>query len=69
MAHHNEHEEHCHSHGCSCCCEQGHDHHDEEEMNWWKPALSLTMLVAGIIMGPLQALAPLPSANILRLSP
>lgn len=54
MAHHNEHEEHCHSHGCSCCCEQGHDHHEEEEMNWWKPALSLTMLVAGIIMGTMD---------------
>ena len=54
MAHHNEHEEHCHSHGCSCCCEQGHDHHEEEEMNWWKPALSLTILVAGSIMSKMN---------------
>ena len=25
-------------------------HHEEEEMSWWKPALSLAMLVAGIAM-------------------
>ena len=54
MAHSHEHEEHCHSHGCSCCGEQAHDHHEEEEMNWWKPALSLTMLVEGIIMTAMQ---------------
>ena len=49
MAHHHEHEEaHCSEHGCGCegC---GHEH-TEEEMSWWKPALSLAMLVAGIIL-------------------
>ena len=25
-------------------------HHEEENMNWWKPALSLALLLAGIIM-------------------
>ena len=46
----NEHEEHCHSHGCSCC-NGGHDHEEHhEEMSWWKPALSLAMLLAGIVM-------------------
>jgi len=44
---HNEHEH--HSHGCSCC-NGGHDHHDEEEMSWWKPALSLLLLLASIAM-------------------
>ena len=30
---------------------QNHEHHHEEEnMNWWKPALSLALLLAGIIM-------------------
>ena len=50
MAHQHEHEEHCNSNGCSCCGEQRLDHCEEEEMSWWKPALSLAMLVAGIIM-------------------
>ena len=52
-SHEHEHKEACqnHSHGCSCCCE-GHcnDHVEEEEMSWWKPALSLALLLAGIIM-------------------
>ena len=48
--HEHHHEEECHNHGCSCCGD-GHDHeHEEEEMSWWKPALSLVLLVAGIIM-------------------
>ena len=52
-SHENEHKETCqnHSHGCSCCCEgHCHDHVEEEEMSWWKPALSLALLLAGIIM-------------------
>ena len=45
-----QHEE-CHSHCCSCCDSgQEHEEHHEEEMSWWKPALSLTLLVAGIIL-------------------
>ena len=47
--HEHHHEEECHNNGCSCCGD-GHDHEHEEEMNWWKPALSLVLLVAGIIM-------------------
>ena len=40
---------------CSDCCHQqeqhSHEHHhDKEGVNWWKPALSLAMLLAGIIM-------------------
>ena len=27
-----------------------HEHEHEEEMSWWKPALSLALLVAGIVM-------------------
>lgn len=27
-----------------------HENHNEEEMSWWKPALSLALLLAGIIM-------------------
>lgn len=51
-------EEHCHchekevaAHGCACC-NDGHDHEhgEEEEMSWWKLALSLALLIAGIIM-------------------
>ena len=40
------------SHGCSCCCEAHgqEENEEEEEMSWWKPALSLTLLIAGIIM-------------------
>ncbi len=52
-SHDNEHKETCqnHSHSCSCCCEgHCHDHVEEEEMSWWKPALSLAFLLAGIIM-------------------
>ena len=52
-SHENEHKETCqnHSHSCSCCCEgHCHDHVEEEEMSWWKPALSLALLLAGIIM-------------------
>ena len=50
----NEHEEHCHSHGCSCC-DGGHDHKEHhEEMSWWKPALSLAMLLAGIVMDAME---------------
>ena len=30
--------------------EHSHDNHHEEEMNWWKPALSLALLLAGIVM-------------------
>jgi Cd2+/Zn2+-exporting ATPase len=30
--------------------DNNHQHEHEEEMNWWQPTLSLTMLVAGIIM-------------------
>lgn len=38
----------------SDCCHQheqhSHEHHhDEEEVNWWKPALSMALLLAGII--------------------
>lgn len=55
MAHHHEHEEngHCHSNGC-CCGESGHDHSEEEVMSWWKPALSMALLLAGIIMSELN---------------
>ena len=56
-SHENEHKETCqnHSHGCSCCCE-GHcnDHVEEDEMSWWKPALSLALLLAGIIMSAMD---------------
>ena len=56
-SHENEYKETCqnHSHGCSCCCE-GHcnDHVEEEEMSWWKPALSLALLLAGIIMSAMD---------------
>ncbi len=46
-------DKHCHStHGCSCCSDShNHEHEDEEEeMSWWKPALSLALLLAGIAM-------------------
>ena len=34
--------------------EHNHDHSHDEEMNWWKPALSLTMLIAGIAMSAMD---------------
>lgn len=40
MAHTHEHDE----------LEHVHEHDEEEEMKWWKPALSLALLIAGIIM-------------------
>ena len=58
MIHSHEQEEHCHchaeestAHGCACS-NDGHDHaHGEEEVtSWWKLALSLVLLIAGIIM-------------------
>ncbi len=38
-----------HSHECACCSD-GHEHGEEEEMEWWKPILSLAMLITGVIM-------------------
>lgn len=48
-------DKHCHStHGC-CCCSDSHNHeHNEEEMSWWKPALSLALLLAGIAMSAIN---------------
>ena len=43
------HEQNSHSHGCACC-NDSHADGEEEEMSWWKPALSLVMLVAGLVM-------------------
>ena len=40
MAHIHDHDEH----------EHGHNHDVEEDMNWWKPALSIALLIAGIVM-------------------
>ena len=51
MIHSHGHKENCHSHDCSC--QNGlheHDHEEHEEISWWKLALSLTMLIAGIVM-------------------
>ncbi len=41
---------HQHEHNHHDGHEQGHVHEHEEEMSWWKPALSLALLVAGIVM-------------------
>ena len=35
--------------------EHQHEHEHDEEMSWWKPALSLTLLVAGIAMNAMDA--------------
>ena len=43
------HEHNSHSHGCACC-NDSHEHGEEEEMSWWKPALSLAMLAIGMAM-------------------
>ena len=51
--HEHHHEEECHNHGCSCCGD-GHDHEHEEEISWWKPILSLSMLLVGIIMSAMN---------------
>ena len=34
--------------------EHEHEHKHEEEMSWWKPALSLAMLIAGIVMSTID---------------
>ena len=53
--HEHHHEEDCHNHGCSCCNDgHDHDHEHEEEISWWKPVLSLTMLLTGIIMSAMD---------------
>lgn len=49
--HHNE--GNCHSQGCNCSNdshEHSHEHEHEEATNWWQLALSLALLVAGIVM-------------------
>ena len=50
------HEEHCSSHGCSCNDSLTHEHHhgEEESMSWWKPALSLVLLLTGIAMSAMD---------------
>ena len=50
------HESHDHEQAChGNCCTEGHNHcgEEEDEMSWWKPALSLALLVAGIVMNAL----------------
>ena len=55
--HHHHHEEQCHDHGghehngheCACC-NDNHNHNEEKKMSWWKPAMSLVLLFAGITM-------------------
>ncbi len=44
MAHIHEHDEHEHVHG----------HDEEEEMNWWKPVLSLALLLAGFVLSAMD---------------
>lgn len=46
---HNHH--HCSCHDDHCGAMDTHDHdHEEGTLNWWKPAVSLAMLAAGIVM-------------------
>lgn len=40
-----------HSHGCNCCSDSNEE---TEEMNWWKPVLSLSMLIIGIVMSAMD---------------
>lgn len=47
------HEHNSHSHGCACC-NDSHEHGEEEEMSWWKPALSLAMLAIGMAMSAMD---------------
>ncbi len=44
------HEHESHRHGCSCCNGNQAHEEEEEEMSWWKPALSLALLLAGIAL-------------------
>ena len=55
MIHSHEHKDHCqchtHEHGCACCTDAHKQAHGvEEETSIWQPALSMAMLVAGIVM-------------------
>ena len=44
----------CNNHTCSCC-DHGHEHCEQEEkMSWWKPVLSLALLLAGITMSAMD---------------
>ena len=47
------HEETGRSHGCACC-NDSHEHGEDEEMSWWKPALSLTLLAIGMAMSAMD---------------
>ena len=47
------HEHNSHSHGYACC-NDSHEHGEEEEMSWWKPALSLAMLAIGMAMSAMD---------------
>lgn len=46
------HEHNSHSHSCACC-NDSHEH-GEEEMSWWKPALSLVLLAIGMAMSAME---------------
>lgn len=61
MLHNHHNEEQCHDHGgyehhdheCACC-DDNHSHDEEKEMSWWKPAMSLVLLFAGIAMSAMD---------------
>ena len=51
-----DHNHHCTCHDNDCCksCDGTHHEHEEEAMNWWKPAVSIVLLILGIILSHLE---------------
>ena len=51
-----DHNYHCTCHDDDCCksCNGTHLEHEEEAMSWWKPAVSIVLLILGIILNHLE---------------
>ena len=54
MGHNHNHHCSCHDNDCCTSCNGSHHEHEEEAMNWWKPAGSIVLLILGIILSHLE---------------
>ena len=50
MGHDHNHHCTCHDNDCGTSCNNTHHEHEEESMSWWKLALSIVLLISGIVM-------------------
>lgn len=54
MGHDHNHHCSCHDNDCGTSCCGTHHEHEEEAMSWWKPAISIVLLILGIILSHLD---------------